>query len=230
MVGTEEIKNAYQAENFRRLVAREAWSMWRTLSGHTRVWLGVDDLIEEGMRWVAMVGIPQWRMWRGSVGTFICTGVRNLFRDMRSYLRRTGRDDYRELSLDGLLADSRQDARDHMAKEINWALRDTMASQKVTQDCMVVPVVLEVYRRASAPLRREMTNWFLNTQDQGRLHLETRTFRLARDEFRGLAQRGGLGMEDCEHVLKSPSCLDQLSREWRWVPFNLECPTPALRV
>src|ERR1700751_2118274 len=38
-----------ELEKYRRLVAMMAWKAWRRLPIQTRIWIGVEDMIEDGM-------------------------------------------------------------------------------------------------------------------------------------------------------------------------------------
>src|SRR5271154_3690138 len=46
---TKSMRLGAQIENYRRLVAMMAWKAWRRLPVQTQIWIGVEDMIEDGM-------------------------------------------------------------------------------------------------------------------------------------------------------------------------------------
>ncbi len=99
-------------------------------------------------------------------------------------------------------------------------------SNSIVRECFAVPLVMRVHDRASRNLRKELSRWFLTAD---RLNLGTTKFQSAKQEFGSLAKKEGLEIEDCRHLMNSRTCLDDLSRRLRWVPYDLNSPTPALQ-
>lgn len=194
------------AEGYKNLVAQEARKWWLKLPAHTRVWVSLEDLIEQGMCWVMMQGVPRWDRKKSALSTFLYSGLQNKFSDIVMGLRRQRRNDFREISLEQLMA-QQVERKDFVV--VPRAVRDVMTAQTILKDCFVVPLVMDVYRKASNPLKNEIIQWFV--PKGGRVRLDTPKFYRACFEFRRLAQGNGLAYEDCEHLLASPHCLGALT-------------------
>lgn len=200
------------------MVSRFAWNVWKKLPPHTRGWVSVDDLIQDGMIWVLMVGIPRYRKEKAALSTFLYIGLSNYFQT--NYLSRSyqvSRCESTTVSLDCLDLVGMDDRKHALEMRVR-ALRDDRTPEKILRHCWVVPMLVKVFRQASALLRRELRRWFIRT-DVERTHLKQRfgrltdcqlEFSLARHEFLGLARKEGLEYDDCRHILTSPSCQGNL--------------------
>lgn len=215
------------AEGFRKMVAKAAYNAWIRLPAHTRIWVSLEDLIQEGMNWVQLVGVPQWNPERSKhLSTFVHVGINNLFYD--SYgrgrgLRTEERGESKVVSFEDLMTQYDVHGRKPDIDGMIQGKKDQ--SVQMVRECSTVPLVTRVYERASRNLKEELTKWFLTAE---RLSLKTAKFTSAKNEFRKLAKKEGLGIEDCRHLMNSPTCLDDLSRRLRWVPYDLNTPTPAI--
>ena len=206
------------AEKYRRMVSRTAWNVWRKLPPHTRIWLGVDDLIQDGMNWVITVGIPKYREDQASLCTFLYIGIENYIRSeylCRAYQKT--RYEGRTVSLDGLDLMGVDDVKYAVETRVP-ALRDTGSADMVLKGCWVVPMVVRVFKRATELLRRYLRIWFLR-ENRERIHVRKKMgpmsdgqleFALARQEFLGLAKVERLEYGDCEHLLGSLFCQREL--------------------
>lgn len=95
----------------------------------------------------------------------------------------------------------------------------------ILTDCFVVPTMEQIYQQASRRLRQEMVHWFLKSRMK--VHSGSKKFRAAAKEFQSLSRKYDLQREDCLHLLRSQTCLDALSRQLLWVPYDLDNPTPG---
>ena len=204
------------AEGYRRMVAKLANHVWLRLPAHTKVWMSVEDLVEDGMAWVMMKGIPKWKEEEASLSTFVHTGVKNWFYSnylLHQYTAR--RCESRVVSLDGLSLTGIDDVKYEIETRVP-ALADNYSAEETVIDCWVVSMMVKIFRQATEILRRELEKWFFGAD---RLYLEQRwgqltdtqlEFALARQEFLGLAEMQGLGYQDCEHLLSDRKCLAEL--------------------
>ena len=79
----------------------------------------------------------------------------------------------------------------------------------------------EIYLNASQELKVSMVDWFWYKKDK--VHLKSKPFQIAAKEFRVLAQQQQLTHIDCLHLVRSPSCLDKLSRTIFEIPYDHHC-------
>lgn len=222
------ITAGHLAENYRRMVAQIALESWRRLPTHTRVWLSPEDMIEDGMTFLFSEAILRWEPKRGKLSTFVGTVIRNFY-DEHYYHKlsfSTKRNEKHLDSLEDVAARQPNLSRERALELVLRERHDYKSAQRMQQECFVVPMMLEMYRRSSPALREEIKHWFLEGVD--RVQLSNAKFMVARGEFHALAKKIGIGIEDCRHLLTSPSCLDELSRGIRWIPFDIDNPTPKL--
>jgi len=90
--------------------------------------------------------------------------------------------------------------------------------------CFVVPSLVHVYRNASLHLQTEFINWFWYAN---KVHKKGKPFEKAAKEFRKLAAPEHLTLQDCVHIMRSPECLDVLSRKLFDIPYDHAC-TPVI--
>jgi hypothetical protein len=217
------------AEGFRRMVAEQAYIVWRRLPPHTRAWLSVEDMVSDGMRWAAMEGIQKWEPKKAALSTWMFIGLRTYFdKAYESRYLTKGRYEGRTVSLDGLLVmpDEKRQMSDTMV--LSNSLGNKEEPNNIFRDCYVAEVVKSIYDDSSDELQKEIKRWFLGGLE--RLRLTSPAFMKASKEFRGLAAERSLHYEECNHLIHSPVCLDKLSRMVMSVPFDLNHPTPGLRV
>lgn len=187
--GSEEVS---LANEYQRMVAKLAWGIYSKIPIHSQSWISVEDLIQDGMSWVVLKGIPSWDH-KHKLSTIIHWGVQNYLTDQ--YLKHLICEKRRETMVIGLL-----DSNYH-----SW-VGETEVSLK---NCYVVPMIMRIYDYASPELKTELLRWFLTSE---RNHLATLKFRMASREFRRLALREGLDINDCRHLLTNEICLKSLSR------------------
>jgi len=200
------------AEGFRKMVAKAAWKAWKKLPAHTKIWISVEDLIQEGMNWVTMVGIPKWNKSRSQcLSTFVQIGVSNLIFDGYGNgrgLQTMERRESRVVSFEDLTSQFDERGRKvNMDRLYRPAVTDR--TPEVVRNCFAVPLVMEVHRQASKNLKTELVKWFVTSE---RLKLNTVRFLTAKTEFERLAKMEGLDIDDCRHLMNSPICLEDLSR------------------
>lgn len=211
----------YSSEGYRRMVSKMAWNVWRKLPPQTRVWLQVEDLIEDGMEWVVTVGIPKYRRDEASLCTFLYVGVGNYFKSeylMKAYQR--SRYEGRTVSLDSLDLIGVDDMRHPLESRVE-ALVDRKSQVDMIRGCWVVPMMVRIFKQATELLKQELRRWFLRVE-KARIHTRQRLgrltnrqleFSLARHEFLSLARRERVEYDDCKHLLTNPFCQRELKFE-----------------
>lgn len=100
--------------------------------------------------------------------------------------------------------------------------------QNVVSECFVLPALERVYKEASPKLQSAIVAWFLQSGGtvQGRFPKSGKRFDRLSTEFRELCFHYHVECEDCIHIVRSPTCLDNLSRRLLWIPYDLNNPTP----
>lgn len=229
-----ELEVSLLANKFHRMVAKESIRVWSVLPQHTKVWVSLEDVMQDGMLKLVTDVLPNWEKSKSSLSTFATQVVRNHLDDMytvkyggRWKQTSSGRRFYRkhnEGSTVGI-----EDLVPAGERRNCWDVLHSMAANLVYSDvgkeCWSVPTLLQIYAHASEPLKKEIIHWFLTNE---RLRLDTPKFCVACEEFRKLADKYGFDCDDCRHLMNSPVCMDKLSRELTWVPYDLAHPTPAL--
>ena len=188
------------AKNYERMVAKAAWWAWRKLPNHTKIWVSVEDMVEDGMRFVTLDVLPKWKEERGSMSTVITVAIYRYF--SQNYFQHyvcQRRDESEVHSLDGL-------------KELDPEIEDWVAGVKdgreeILKRLFVVAAVREVYNQATPELKEQITRWFFTGK---RVHKKTREFRKVGREFRQKAYKIGLGFEDCVFLMNNPDCMNEL--------------------
>ncbi len=103
--------------------------------------------------------------------------------------------------------------------------------QDVSAECFVLPSIVRVYHQASPKLKRAIVAWFLKSS--GNVDVKApksgNRFRELSHEFRELCFRYHVECDDCIHIIRSPKCLDTLSRQLIWIPYDLNNPTPTFK-
>lgn len=219
-------------ENYRGLVLQEAWKVWSRLPKQTRAWIGLEDVVETGMAfaWATYDGqYGKHRQWseaaRGSFGTYLKGHLfyhfMNQFVD--PYQTALSRRDNKTESIDAL----KQAAYERGMRE--FAIEALMADPPMHEDvaeCVLVDGLHNIYKQGTSLLKRHFVNWFIRPGET-KLHVSGRPFHQARTEFHSLATKHDITIDDCRHVMRSPVCLDQLSRRIFWIPYDLDNPVPT---
>jgi len=233
-----------KAEEFRRMVAQIAYKTWTKLPYQHQIWLSVDDLIEDGMFRAYQVAVGTWYdKSKASLCTSIYHAVRNHLHN--EYIVRYG-NEMRFASLEGAgIMDKRKRTRrgytpagmvsidelksmddDRVVELPQLSTSEETIYSNVLTDCFVVPVLGKIYKEASSKLQDQMIIWLF--QNKEKVHLKGTKFRRAAKEFRLLAEEHDLTYFDCEHLIRSPRCMNSLSHEILCVPYDLERPAPAM--
>lgn len=214
------------AEGFRRMVGEQAYLTWQKLPPHTRAWLSVEDMLSDGMRWAVMNGIPRWEPRRGALSTWLYVGLRTYFdKTYESRYLTKQRYEGRTVSLQGMLLQPDEPRSDTLV--LADRLGDVAEPEKIIRDCYVAELIKGIYDESSDRLREEIKRWFLGGLE--RVRLTSPNFLRASSEFRSLAGDRHLHFEECRHLMRSPKCLDRLSREILLIPYDLNNPCPGLR-
>lgn len=229
-------------ENYRRLVAQQAWKAWRCLPFSTRTWIGIDDMIEDGM-WSVHWFLNKSKCYDPSRSHKYTTILTHILHNMyiRKYIEKYGSQKSGWSRVDGKLVpiyvDSLEAMRDRM-KEGRAGIDDVVGQipslsvteesivQSMLTECFVVPALSRVYKQASISLQEEIVNWFWF---KSKVHTKGKPFRRLSGEFRELCKEEMVRYDDCMHLIRSPKCLDSLSRELLWIPYDINNPTPDMK-
>ena len=238
-------------EQYRQLVAMMAWKAWRRLPIQTRVWIGIEDMIEDGMMEVinlSRVYNPKWASFVTAVYHRLHKFYINHYLEMLSAQQRgwarvpvTTKDKkgrsivemklapIPHLSLQGMAVfDNQEKATDDIVGFIPALIVDTASIENnLLAHCYVIPRLEAVYSEASPKLQDAFVRWFL-TKTETRIHKHDPKFRKLSKEFRHLCKCKGITCDDCIHVVRSPGCLDMLSRDLLHIPYDLDRPTPRV--
>lgn len=231
-------------ENYRRLVAQQAWRAWRCLPISVRSWIGIDDMIEHGM-WSVHWFLNKQKQYlidpkRSMQYTTSLTHVlHNMY--IRNYIEKYGSQQSGWQKVNGKLVpiyvDSLERMRDSMEGKATMddvvgfipslTVDEESIFDQAFTECFVIPALSRVHEQASPQLKSEMVNWFWgNTK---KVHVNGKPFKRLTYEFRELCFKEHVMCDDCLHLTRSPKCLDSLSRELLWIPFDLENPTPDMK-
>lgn len=241
-----------ECNKFRRMIAQLAWNAWVTLPRQHQIWIGVDDMIEDGMFKAYQIITSKWYdPHKSSVSTAIYHAVHNHLNN--EYIKRycnesrfaslesIGVIDFDEkhrrkklgvvkgltpagmVSIDAL-ADFPKSQQEAILESPKMSTSESTIYDSALTNCFVVPALTKIYKEASIRLRHEMVCWFIHTKLG---HEDGRRFRRAAREFREFAETLNLTYYDCLHLVRSQSCMDTLSRELLGVPFLLDYPSPG---
>lgn len=227
-------------ESYRKLVAMQAWKAWRRLPIQTRMWIAVEDMIEDGMResWkLTKTFNPDW----ASFTTALYHRLHRFF--INEYLEHHSAQQRGWARINGKLAPiphaSLQAMEFRMSKYKDSSLDDVVGQipalivtpdsifDNAVTECFVVPTLGKIYHDASPKLQAAIVEWFLTT-DKSRIHKKGKPFKKAAKEFRDLCEHRSVTCDDCVHLVRSPSCLDTLSRNLFNIPRDLDNPTPIV--
>jgi hypothetical protein len=233
------MKKSPSIESYRKLVAMQAWKAWRRLPMQTRIWIDIEDMIEDGMResWkLTKTYNPQWASFSTALfhrlhHFFINEYIEHHSAQQRGWERVNGNlrpIPHRSIQEMELYVKTKGSSIDDVVGQIPALVvsEDSILNNALTE-CFVVPALERVYQEASPKLQAAFIEWFLSL-DKSRIHKKGKPFRKAAKEFRELCSCEGVVMEDCIHLVRSPSCLDTLSRDLFGVPRDLNFPTPVV--
>ena len=213
------------AEGFRRMVGEQAYLCWQKLPPHTRAWLSVEDMLSDGMRWAAMEGVPRWEPRKGALSTWLFVGLRTYFdKTYESRYLTKQRHEGRTVSLQALLLKTDEPHSDTLVMADR--LGDANEPEKILRDCYVAELIKGIYDESSYRLKEEIKRWFLGGLE--RVRVTSPNFLRASSEFRSLAGSRHLHYEEVKHLMRSPKCLDKLSREILFIPWDINTPGPEV--
>lgn len=219
-------------ENYRLLVCQQAWQAWRALPNSVKVWISVDDMISHGM-WVCYQYIT--KHFNSKRSNSITTGLQHILHNMyiHEYIETYGawkrgwhRDELKNMysvridSIESLREDSTEGNKflEHISALVTS--EDTILDNILTK-CYVIPAMESIYQNASDKLKNEIVDWFW--QRKQKVHLKSKPFQIAAKEFRSLADQQKLKCDDCIHLVRSPECLDTLSRTIFGIAYDNVC-------
>src|ERR1700722_6850268 len=226
---------------FRRMIAQLSFQTWKMLPHQHQIWIGIDDLIEDGMFKAYQLVQSNWHdTTKSALSTSIYHAVRNhLYNEYT--LRYSNEMRFNTLEGAGIVDKRKRKSRGFTSAGVvpldavtpegdvyqppELSTSEETIYNNVLTDCFVVPVLGKIYKEASSKLQDEMIVWFLQNKDK--THLQSPKFRRAAKEFRMLAKELDLTYTDCEHLIRAPLCMNKLSHELLSVPFDMEHPTPS---
>ena len=233
-------------EHYRKLVAMLAWKAWRKLPMQTRMWIGPDDMIEDGMYQVVRLTYsynPNWAGFSTAVYHRLHKYYINEYLEFHSALKRgwetvQGANKGKRWENKMSIAHQSLEAlttrmQDKLAQDESYLMPQSLVVHErsivdnAITECFVVPALEKVYQEASPKLQAAMTEWFL-TEDKSRVHKNGKKFNRRASEFRCLCKTHDITCTDCLHLIRSVSCLDTLSRKIVGIPFYMDFPTPIV--
>jgi hypothetical protein len=234
-------------EQYRKLVAMQAWEAWRKLPMQTRIWIDVDDMIEDGMKeaWkLTKTFNPSW----ASFGTAVYHRIHRYFineylefhsaykrgwmpatKNHKAYskTRHGNKVTFEFQSMEALMKTSENESFESSGIFPALVTSPDSIFENVVTECFVIPTLEKVYKEATPRLQEMIYVWFLSTNVKERNCTKGKPFKKAAKEFRELCKHEQLSCNDCLHLVRSPSCLDKLSRDLFHIPYSLEAPCPA---
>jgi hypothetical protein len=241
-------------EEYRKLVAMQAWKAWRRLPMQTRIWIGIEDMIEDGMResWkLTKTFNPRWASFTTALFHRLHHFYINEYLELHSAHKRGwvlikegdmvepthqrfgNKRTIEHQSVEALVYQKGSDNADSDGTYDESGVYpplvvspDSIVKNVITE-CFVVPALEKVYKNSSPRLQDAFVEWFLKTEET-RIHKKGKPFKKAAAEFRELCKEVNVTCDDCIHLVRSPSCLDTLSRDLFGVPRDLNYPTPIV--
>lgn len=222
-------------EDYRGLVRMQAWRAWKALPHSVRVWIGIDDLIEYGM-WKAFSYLKTH--YDPSRSDKVTTGLYHVLHNafIREYIEVHGAwkrgwirtEDGKLISMKMISIQGMKDKLGPNADVIE--IKDMVTSpDSILADthalCHVVPAITKVFEKSSLRLKGEIVNWLWNGEH---VRVKSKPFRKYAKEFRKLCKEEQIYCDDVIHLVRSPECMDALSRRVLGGPFDLNNPTPAI--
>lgn len=234
-------KDIDEAMHYRPLIAKYAWTAYRKLPLQARVWIGIEELVNEGV----IKFLQQMYLCRSKKDKYDfakCLGgllvqhyttvyIDPMCRASKRFKVWTDEEGNRQefgrtVSIDNLVAGYAEKGMDF---DIERVLGLKPPSQGDTvQDCVAVDALLKIHKQSSDVLKAELVKWFLKS-DGSKLHLYGFRFMSAKKEFQSLAKESKFTIQDARHIVASDVCLDLLSRSILEVPHDLDNPYPAVR-
>lgn len=221
-------------EDYRGLIISEALKVWRQLPKQTRAWLGLDDLIADGYYYA-------WRKLHDVEGGKHKLWDVNGKAKFSTYLRWSLPRDYDNDITAKLFYAKQRNEKDTVGiealKRPDWLTGGEYDWESYMLDkpgtpvleCCIADRILMLYDTASPQLKTQMIAWFLEA-DKTKIRSKGIKFERFKKEFRQLCDKYSVTYDDCYHLMWSPYCLDRFSRKARWIPYNINDPTPGIGV
>lgn len=223
-------------ERYRRMIVGAAWRAWRALPIQTRAWIEVEDLVEDAM----MAAYHASRKYKWKENAYGVGAMQNRVDQylIRHYIEKYGADkrgwvfskeEGKKVSIRMYSIQAMQERLNEEGKpasEIVHQIPDLVVGpgsiiDNLMSECVVVPALGRVYLNASDNLKEKFVEWFWYTKDK--YHCKGKPFKEAAREFRHLCIQEDLECEDCVHLVRSPKCLDSLSRKIFGIPYDNGC-------
>ena len=219
-------------EQYYKLVCQQAWKAWKRLPHSVKIWITIDDLINHGMAVAYQYITKHYDAKRSaSITTGLVHVLHNFY--IYEYLEVYGawkrgweKDKVGTMrsveiqSLDEMKEQEREGRKfiEHISALVTS--EDTIIDSMLTK-CYVIPAMEQIYSNASPDLKREIVQWFW--YKSAKVHLNNKPFQKAAKEFRSLAYAQQLTCNDALHLVRSPECLDVLSRALFQIPYDSKC-------
>lgn len=201
-----------EVEKYRPMIAKAAWQAWRRLPVHTRTWIGIDDLIEDGMRWAHVRMARRWNPDRSNFLTWIYNASRNFYygKYIEPLVEAQKRNEHQTISIQAV-----EDFYRERGKAIDFErvfrLRPLDPNVDILKACYVVDAFVVLFSRSSPELQAAIVRWFLRPEHT-KYNITGRRFIETSREFRRLANWQKLDINDCRHLITSQPCLEEVSR------------------
>ena len=170
------------------LIAKKAIESWRKLPPKTRCYIELEDMISEGvMKVYQLLSQGKYNPKKGKLTTLVYIRLENYYRRCAELLNTQKRFD----GYDSYLEDLRSNGFDVQSMEEESETREHVRN-----------VFLDVYTNASDGLRESLRRWFLQTEVT-KIHTSGSRFLKAKSEFKTLATRYNLDVQDCRAIMYS---------------------------
>ena len=212
--------------DYRAMIAKEAWTVWEMLPPQTRAWVGLDDLIQGGIIFARFRSLETFDPKKGyKFSTWLAWGLKNYYESaiLDKLVKAQGRNEYGTMSIQGLqerFTQARTPDIDTVLAIANGRplYCSGLASESALEACFASQALCKIYDESSPVLQKEIETWFL--LPESRTHVNGEKFDRVVGEFRELATEYGLDIGGARHLVKSPSCMDHVSRHINWVPYG----------
>jgi len=170
------------------LIAKKAIESWRKLPPKTRSYIEINDMIQDGVFWtVKFLAKGHYNPKKGKLTTILWPKLENYYRRCAEILNTQKRFD----GLDSYLEDLKANGFDISIIEESGETREHVRR-----------VFMDVYINASEGLRESMRKWFLQTEVT-KIHTSSVRFHKDKKEFKVLASRFKLDLQDCRAIIYS---------------------------
>ena len=174
----KDVPELFQYEKYREMVAKLAWRFWYQLPAATKMWVSPEDLIADAYVYIISQARKSYDKTRASQSTLLWTGVSNLFLNFA--------------------------LKHQMKKRFGWRVElDDKHSWMGARDKGVsrynsLEALSKVYSEASKECRQRIQLWF--GQEPVKIKRSEKERKLY-EEFRGLAMKNGLSVDDCRMLM-----------------------------